>query len=96
MIEIYPSALAHLNREYSPSNCISDIHIQQYIDLSHIAKNQARALKAMHNNLHYCECKTGSNTSDSLLSRLAKNFGNVSPVTGVLWTKKVSFHLPLC
>jgi len=62
MTEIDPSDLDNLNREYSPSSCINDInlHIQQYITLSHIAKNQAIALKALHTNLHYGEHKTQS------------------------------------
>jgi arylformamidase len=62
MTEIDPSDLDNLNREYSPSSCIDDInvHIQQYITLSHIAKNQARELEALHSSLHYGERKTQS------------------------------------
>ena len=57
MTVIDASTVDHLNREHSPSSCISDIHlhIQQYIALSFIAKNKEKALKAlkaMHNNLH--------------------------------------------
>lgn len=60
MTEIDSSDLESLNREYSPSSCINDInvHIQQYIDLSRIAKNQAKELKALHSDLPYGERKT--------------------------------------
>jgi arylformamidase len=62
MTEIDLSDLDNLNREYSPSSCVNDInvHIQQYIALSHIAKSQARELEALHSNLHYGERKTQS------------------------------------
>ena len=54
--------LAQLNREYSPSSCIDDInvHIQQYVELSHAAKNQAGVQKKLHSDLQYGDCKTQS------------------------------------
>jgi len=60
MTELDSSDLESLNREYSPSSCIKDInvHIQQYIELSSIAKSQARELKVLHSDLPYGECKT--------------------------------------
>jgi arylformamidase len=60
MTELDSSDLDNLNREYSPSSCIKDInvHIQQYIELSSIAKNRARELKALHSDLPYGERKT--------------------------------------
>ncbi|MFQ3221576.1 MAG: arylformamidase, partial [Paraglaciecola sp.] len=43
MIKIDFSDIDNVNREYSPSSCIDDIniYIQQYIQLSEIAKNYA-------------------------------------------------------
>jgi arylformamidase len=56
--------LDKLNREYSPSRCIDDInvYIQQYIDLSIIAKNQTKELSALHSNQPYDEQKTSALT----------------------------------
>jgi len=60
MTELDSSDLENLNQEYSPSSCINDInvHIQQYIDLSRAAKNQARELQTLHSDLPYGERKT--------------------------------------
>ena len=60
MTELDSSDLDNLNREYSPSSCIDDInvHIQQYIDLSRTAKNQARERKTLLSDLHYGDKKT--------------------------------------
>jgi len=54
--------LVQLNREYSPSSCIDDINvfIQQYIELSRAAKEQARKQKKLHCDLHYGELSTQS------------------------------------
>ncbi len=49
------SALELLNREYSPSSCIEDInvYIQQYIEQSRTAKNNAIVLEKLHSDQHY-------------------------------------------
>ena len=62
MTEIDSSDLDNLNREYSPSSCINDInvHIQQYIKLSHTAKNKAIALKKLHSDQYYGDRETQS------------------------------------
>jgi len=54
--------LVQLNREYSPSSCIEDINvfIQQYVELSRAAKDQARDQKKLHSDLHYGELSTQS------------------------------------
>ena len=54
------SALELLNREYSPSSCIEDInvYIQQYIEQSRTAKNNAIALEKLHGDQHYGAGKT--------------------------------------
>ena len=56
------SDLDQLNREYSPSSCIDDInvHIQQYVELSRIAKDQARALNKLHSDMRYGDRETQS------------------------------------
>jgi arylformamidase len=52
--------LDKLNREYSPSSCIDDIniYIQQYISLSHQAKDLADIQNTLHVDLQYAESET--------------------------------------
>jgi arylformamidase len=53
------STLELLNREYSPSSCIEDInvYIQQYIEQSRTAKNNAITLEKIHSDQYYGEGK---------------------------------------
>ena len=62
MSEIDFSDRDYINREYSPSSCIDDInvYIQQYIQLSNIAKNHAFEQNLLHRNIQYGERKTQS------------------------------------
>jgi arylformamidase len=62
MSQLYPSSLATLNKEYSPSSCIDDInlYIQQYIDLSAEAKTSAIEKKSVLTDLKYGSAKTQS------------------------------------
>jgi arylformamidase len=62
MIKIDFSDIDNVNREYSPSSCIDDIniYIQQYIQLSEIAKNYALEKKLLHQGIQYGESKTQS------------------------------------
>ena len=52
--------LDKLNREYSPSSCIDDIniYIQQYISMSHQAKDLADIQNTLHVDLQYAESET--------------------------------------
>jgi len=56
------SDLEQLNREYSPSSCIDDInvYIQQYVELSRAAKDQAKVQKKLHSDLLYGDRRTQS------------------------------------
>jgi arylformamidase len=53
-------SLEQLNEEYSPSSCIEDInvYIQQYVEQSRKAKNNAIALEKLHSDQYYGEGKT--------------------------------------
>lgn len=62
MTNTSPTDVDDLNREYSPSSCIDDInvYIQQYIDLSVLAKTLAKQQHVLQSNLNYGESETQS------------------------------------
>ncbi|MFT4941351.1 MAG: arylformamidase [Paraglaciecola sp.] len=62
MTQIDFSDIDNINREYSPSSCIDDIniYIQQYIQLSRVARNHALEQNLLYQDIQYGDSKTQS------------------------------------